>query len=255
MNHRLNRASWVASTSIILFLLALLVAGPDVLQAVVAVPLVLFLPGFVLTFLLFGWEPLGAPERLVLSVGLSVSSTALIGLLLNWTPWGLQRMSLWGALLVVLVVEVVLLVFLRHSPWKDVNRLPSKTNFTLRQWVFLSLAAFMALLALQIARTPANQQGFEGYTTLWIQPSEVPDTLRLGVRSDEFDVTKYQIRFEVDSVVRQGPFLELAPGESWEGVLRLSANSLMGKPLTILLYRLDRPNDVYRRTIWWPETP
>lgn len=243
----------VVAGSVIL-LLILVLAGITALQTILALPVVLFLPGFALTHLLFPRERLGFPERLLLSLALSVALTVLIGLGLNWSPWGLTAATLWTALLLVLAVEAAVIVFARRLRWRDVIRLPANPNFTARQWVLVSLAVLVTITAFFVALAPVDQQGFEGYTTLWIQPTGVPDTLQLGVNSEEFQSTKYQIRFELNGTVREGPTLELEPGETWEGMLQIPGEELVGNPLTVLLYRLDHPNEVYRHAVWWPET-
>uniref|UniRef100_A0A7C2G012 DUF1616 domain-containing protein n=1 Tax=Thermosphaera aggregans TaxID=54254 RepID=A0A7C2G012_9CREN len=52
---------------------------------------VLFLPGYVLVEALYpGEEDLKPLERLALSIGLSLAVIPLIGLLLNYTPWGIR---------------------------------------------------------------------------------------------------------------------------------------------------------------------
>jgi len=52
---------------------------------------VLFLPGFVVVQALFpGGRELDDIERFALSVGLSIAITPLIGLILNYTPWGIR---------------------------------------------------------------------------------------------------------------------------------------------------------------------
>jgi uncharacterized membrane protein len=53
--------------------------------------LVLFLPGYVLVEALYPrQEELGQLERLALSIGLSLAVVPLIGLTLNYTPWGIR---------------------------------------------------------------------------------------------------------------------------------------------------------------------
>jgi len=62
-----------------------------VLRWIVGSILVLFLPGFVVMQALFpSGRELDAIERFALSVGLSIAITPLIGLLLNYTPWGIR---------------------------------------------------------------------------------------------------------------------------------------------------------------------
>ena len=52
---------------------------------------VLFLPGYVTVQALFsGRRELDDIERFALSVGLSLAITPLMGLLLNYTPWGIR---------------------------------------------------------------------------------------------------------------------------------------------------------------------
>ena len=253
MRQWLKKHAWLSLAGVIPLLLILAVANPSTLRNVMALPLVLFLPGFALTLILFKRVELGTPERLLLSVGLSVALTALIGLLLNWTRWGLTTTSLWITFLAVLATEVVVILLIYRKQWIDLIHLPAKMNFSLRQWILMSLAALVTLTALYIARTPVPQQGFEGYTTLWLQPSDQADMIRLGVNSEEFETTEYQIRFELAGAVYSGPTLELQPGERWEGVLRLPTEQSTDKQLKVLLYRLDHPNEIYRHAVWWLE--
>jgi len=52
---------------------------------------VLFLPGYVLVEALYPEERELKPlERLALSIGLSLAVVPLIGLILNYTPWGIR---------------------------------------------------------------------------------------------------------------------------------------------------------------------
>lgn len=236
----------------LLLLLILAVTNPGMLRVVTTVPLLLFAPGFALTLILFKRADLGIPERVLLSLGLSVTLVALIALLLNWTPWGLTSFSLGIVFLALLVLEVVVIVLIRRRDNDLIGR-PHRPTVSPRQWILLSLAVLVTFTAFYIARTPVAPPGFEGYTTLWIQPSDQPDMIRLGVNSNEFETTEYQIRFELDGAVYAGPVLELEPGENWEGTLRIPEEPAVDKPLKILLYRLDQPTEVYRHAVWWPE--
>jgi len=62
-----------------------------VLRWIVGSIFVLFLPGFVVMQALFpSGRELDDIERFALSVGLSLAITPLLGLLLNYTPWGIR---------------------------------------------------------------------------------------------------------------------------------------------------------------------
>lgn len=249
---QLSGFAWMAIVGVTVLMVILMLVNPNALWIILSVPFVLFLPGFGMTFILFPGKSLGIPERLLLSVGLSVAFTALSGLILNWTPWGLQTKSLWIFLLLSLAVEIAAIYFFRRPSWKNGITLPADINFNMRQWVLMVLAAVVTIMAIRIARTPAPQQGLEGYTLLSIEAGDAPDTIRVGVESEEFQTTSYQIRYEFNGILRKGSTLQLKPGETWEITLRVPTDELAGTPFTVLLYRLNYPDDVYRRVVWWP---
>jgi len=51
---------------------------------------VLWLPGYTLTKALFPEKELDGTERVALSMGMSIALVPIIGLLLNYTPWGIR---------------------------------------------------------------------------------------------------------------------------------------------------------------------
>jgi len=86
---------------IILCLLASLLLVPLVLfniqptiRLILGLPFILFIPGYILVFALFPAKKtdrgIDTLERIALSFGLSIAIVPLIGLLLNYTPWGIR---------------------------------------------------------------------------------------------------------------------------------------------------------------------
>ncbi len=74
-----------------LLVLAILLIPDSPLRTVLGVPFVLFFPGYTLISALFPAKPeLGGIERFSLSLGLSLAVIPLIGLGLNYTPWGIR---------------------------------------------------------------------------------------------------------------------------------------------------------------------
>jgi uncharacterized membrane protein len=60
------------------------------LRIILGLPMVLFFPGYVLLAALYPRkESLGNAERFVLSFGVSIAIVVLIGLALNYSPWGI----------------------------------------------------------------------------------------------------------------------------------------------------------------------
>src|ERR1700732_5222678 len=98
------------------------VGGP--VRVVVGLVFVLFAPGYALV--LAGWPSRRPhwPERLVLSLGLSLSLDALSGLLLNLSGPGL-RPETWTALLATVTLVACLVGLARRAPdarWFDLPR-------------------------------------------------------------------------------------------------------------------------------------
>ena len=101
----------LASVVLVDLLVLTPVGAGTVLRTLLGLPLVLFLPGYAFVAALFpetgqardGSPPddtrdtlprrIDGPERLTLSVGASVAIAPLIGLVLNYTPWGLTLPS------------------------------------------------------------------------------------------------------------------------------------------------------------------
>jgi len=64
------------------------------IRLILGLPFILFIPGYILVFALFPAKKtdrgIDTLERLALSFGLSIAIVPLIGLLLNYTPWGIR---------------------------------------------------------------------------------------------------------------------------------------------------------------------
>lgn len=223
------------------------------MRVVLSLPLILFLPGYGITALLFSRRALDIPARLLLSVGLSLATTAFTGLILHLSPWGVRLENPLASVLLGGTGLVGVFFLVRDA--LHINRKTSlnRIGFGTSRAILMVFAVAIAAIALNVARTPASPYDLAGYTLLWVQPTDNPGKLALGVRSEEFDTTKYQLMFEIDDVRHDGPTFELKPGEVWESSLNLPKDEMAEQPVTVLLYRLENPNEVYRRVIWWNE--
>ncbi|TAJ45310.1 DUF1616 domain-containing protein [Methanofollis fontis] len=81
-------ALWTVATVLCIYLPVL---NESVLRVVFGLPMVLFIPGYALIAALFpAKDDLDGIERVALSFGLSIAVVPLIGLALNYTPWGIR---------------------------------------------------------------------------------------------------------------------------------------------------------------------
>jgi uncharacterized membrane protein len=93
------------------------------LRVALGLPFILFFPGYVLIAALFTRkEDLSGIERVALSFGLSIAVVPLIGLGLNYTPWGIR-------LAPILVSLIVFIFAMTAIAWYRRRRLPADDAF------------------------------------------------------------------------------------------------------------------------------
>lgn len=108
----------------ILLILAIAFFPIGVLRAILGLPVALFFPGYTLLAALFPRkENLDTIERIGLSFGLSIVMVALIGLVLNYTPWGIR-------LYPVLFSTTLLIIGSSVVAWFRRRRLSSEERFS-----------------------------------------------------------------------------------------------------------------------------
>lgn len=111
---RLDYSTWFWTCISLVLLTLLLIPITDVyplllpLRYVVGTIFVLFLPGYALVELLYPEARSLTPlERIALSIGLSLAIVPLLGLLLNYTPWGIRLVPIITSLSVLVVLLLV----------------------------------------------------------------------------------------------------------------------------------------------------
>ncbi len=91
MKIRLPNGLLIIDTLTVLLVLAILVIPSSFLRIAFGLPFLLFFPGYVLVTALFARTGgMDGIEKIALSFGMSIAVTALIGLGLNYTPWGIR---------------------------------------------------------------------------------------------------------------------------------------------------------------------
>jgi len=110
---RLEYSLWAWTTIAILVLTLFTIFFSDIIHPLIyfryilGSVTVLFLPGYVTIETLYPREKdLGPLERLALSIGLSLAIVPLIGLVLNYTPWGIRLEPIVSSLTIYVIVLV-----------------------------------------------------------------------------------------------------------------------------------------------------
>jgi uncharacterized membrane protein len=225
------------------------IAGSGLARTLMALCLVFILPG---VSILTAWFPrhLGkAPDNILLTITLSLATTAISGIMLNFLPWGLQP-QIWGLWLggvAVFNAEVALLRNLRHP---EVFAVGNNWTFRLPQVIMLILAGVLTFGAIALARAGVTEQSRPGFTQLWMIQTDKTNTVRLGVQNEEQTPVTYWLVVRQDGQPLQAYYdLEVAAGDKWETTLQLQANP--SDPVEADLYRTDIPQTAYRSVTLW----
>ena len=98
----------------------------NILRIILGIPFILFFPGYVVTSALFPRRnSLDGIERVALSFGLSIAITPLIGIILNYTQWGI-------ALYPLIISQGIFIVIVSVIAWYKRKRLHEEENFSIR---------------------------------------------------------------------------------------------------------------------------
>jgi uncharacterized membrane protein len=240
--------------------LALWPAAPALLSAPLGLALVMALPGYALIAAMDPWRETGGVELLTLRIGVSIVITILAGLLLNLTPWGLQRAP-WGVMLAGVTLASAATAMARRRavappPNAGTIRAPALRLRPI-QVVLLALAALVLVSAVNMARSGALNQPNQGFTQLWMlaEDGATTGTVRLGVSNQEQKPQHYLLRVtDGKRMLGEWPNLDLQPGAQWEITLVLPAKADTTTPFEASLYRADDLSTVYRHTLLWSGT-
>ncbi len=199
-----------------------------VLRIPIGLLMVLFVPGYVLIAALFPRAgDLDGIERIALGFGLSIAVVPLIGLGLNYTPWGIRLIP------VVISISAFTLLMAAAAYWRRTS-LPPEERFSihLRQWtdslkeeiraegerswvdkaltviLILSIIASVAALVYVVV-TPKEGEKFTEFYILgpggkaYDYPTEVRagnnSTLIVGVVNHEYRLTNYTMEIQLNN--------------------------------------------------------
>jgi len=240
--HVSNQKVLIAIIAITLLLFPLVAFTGGVLRIIFGLCLVLFFPGYTLLSALFPRKgSLGGVERIALSFGLSIAIVPLVGLILNYTPWGIR--------LYAILIAITIFIFAAAAiAWQRQRRLPSQERFhvvfnlKLPQWAGMSnldkglsiglvvaIVAALGCLGYVIANPKQGEKftefyilGPEGKAENYPQQVMVGEEARviLGIVNHEHQPLSYRVEIKINGVknkeLRTGI---LAHEEKWEQVV------------------------------------
>jgi uncharacterized membrane protein len=257
---------------------------PPLASLPVRVPLglimVLFLPGYALIAVLFPRkDDLDGIERVALSFGLSIAVVPLIGLGLNYTPWGIRLTPVVISLVFFTIIMDVVAFFRRSTMTKeDRFNVEFRKGFTaLRDELFrdqasridraltivLVITILISVCALvYVIVTPKQGEKFTEFYILgpngkaYDYPTSVVSgqnsTVIVGVVNHEYSQVNYTMHIDFHNATVLGRDVRLDHNQTWEQpvsyTLREPGNS---QKLEFLLYRDYNFTAPYRDLHLW----
>jgi uncharacterized membrane protein/LysM repeat protein len=239
MLHRHVDLICMAGCAVVLVALVLMMPGEvGPVRIALALPFVLFFPGYALTAVLFPKKgDLEPVERVALSFGLSLAVVPLIGLALNYSPWGIRLNSILGSLASLIVVAAAAAAYRRQVLLPE-EAFVVPINEALAKWRrsslmdrLLGLALVLTVVGLGVAvYTATSSRGGETFTEFYVlgpggkiqgYPKQVAVgeevTLTAGVINHEGRAASYRIEIRAGGETLSSIDLgELADEEKWE---------------------------------------
>jgi uncharacterized membrane protein len=258
----------IACIVLALLLVALVYLMPDILlRQVLGLVFVLFLPGYAATAALFPEnEQIDGIERVALSFGLSIAIVPLIGLALNFTPWGIRLDP-------ILASVSAFIVAVSAVAWYRRLRLPEDERFTIKldlkldfkgmplvdrlltMGIVIMLVASVVVLAWAVT-TPRVGERFTQLAILGPEgtASNYPRNLSIGqeatvllsVRSYEHEVSDYTIVLVLTTALDYN-FTVGSYGIDWNGSHALSPFTGIAQNFT--LDHLDYYNQTFNFSV------
>ncbi len=209
--------SWDLMTVIVLSLLLISVIYffPDhILRKIIGLPFILFFPGYVfITFLFPDEKQLDGIERIALSFGLSIAITPLIGLALNYTPFGIRLIPILLSLSAFNILFSALALYRRFTArnpfiprmdvkdlleWDGMSRIDKVLTIILLVAIFASIMTLIYVIV-----TPKQGEKFTefyilgpegkaaGYPSkLWVKQN---GTVIIGIVNHEYRTVNYTV--------------------------------------------------------------
>ncbi len=241
MRIRLGNGLLLLNLAVIVLIAAIILSPFNALRIILGLPIVLFFPGYVLLAALFPKRKrLGGTERVALSFGLSIAVVPLIGLILNYTPWGITLESaLYSVASFIFLLSIIATVRRKRLPEEERFNI----EFQLRlpgggegAWdkalsIILVIVILGALGTLvYVIATPKVGESFTEFYILGMggEATDYPTELRVGEEGEvivgiinhEHQRASYRITVMIDNIASNevGP-IELEDDEKWEGIV------------------------------------
>jgi uncharacterized membrane protein len=259
---------------LVIVLVAVIILFPsNILRIILGLPFLLFFPGYTLVAALFTRkEGMSSIERVALSFGLSIAVVPLIGLILNYTAWGIKMESvLYSVASFVLITSII--AWLRRGRLPEPERFGIAFQMRLPGWgggswdrglsivLTLTILGALGMLGYAIASPKIGERFTEFYIEgLGGKAADYPEELVVGgegkvivgIINREHETVTYRVEVAIDEVKNNevGP-VALDHDEKWEEIIGFTPGKAGdNQRVEFLLYRQGQ-DEVYQRLHLW----
>jgi len=249
-------------------------------RIIFGLPMILFIPGYALIAALFpGKDDLDPIERAALSFGLSIAVVPLIGLGLNFTPWGIRLVPILVSL-TIFVLIMVLAAHFRRLKLEENKRFDVKfkeiyisfkqqifihhenrTDRILTIILFISIIATLVMLVYVIV-TPKQGEKFTEFYILGMDgkargyPVNLTvgktDSVIVGIVNHEYEDVNYKLEVKLNEDILGNKNIVLAHNQTWEELVNFTPQHAGERmKLQFLLYARENFTEAYRNTHLW----
>jgi uncharacterized membrane protein len=234
--------------------------------------LILFIPGYSLITALFPKKSdLDGIERTALSFGLSIAVTPLLGLVLNYTPWGIKLTPILISLSAFAMIMLLIAYFRRKrvheedkfyvnfsgffKSIKNMFKGESKSSKILSLILILSIIIAISTTAYIIV----NPKQGETFTEFYLLgpggiASDYPTNLTvgqnasviIGIVNHESKTVNYHLIVSSDGTIMSEQDINIPKGNKIEIPYNFTVSSTGNKKIEFLLYKLPDNTNIYR---------
>ncbi len=226
---------------LVIVLVAIILFFPyDALRIIIGIPFLLFFPGYTLVAALFPKKGMGGVERIALSLGLSIAVVPLIGLILNYTPWGIKlEPILYSTASFIFITSII--AWFRQKRLAEAEHFGIEFQLGMPGWggatsnrVLSIILVFAILGALgmvgYVIVKPKVGQRFTEFYILGIEgnaadyPRELvvgqEGKVVLGIVNNEYETVTYQVEVRIEGIKnKEVEGITLGHEEKWENEL------------------------------------
>ncbi len=246
----------------------------NALRIILGLPFLLFFPGYTLVTALFPRKTsLNSIERVALSFGLSIAVVSLIGLILNYTPWGIKLYPILISLTIFIMVTS-LVAWYRRWGIAEAERFTIPFHLNLAPWrgqgsanKVLSVILIMAILGaagtlIYAIAAPKVGEKFTEFYILSLEGKAIdyPREMKVGEQGEvlvgiinrEHETVSYWVDVKIDGVREsQIDLLKLEHNEKREEIVSFTPHRAGdSQKVEFLLYK-DRKSVSYLMLHLW----